>query len=401
MNVGLLYSALRGFNALDGGIASHFAELAAGLATAGAHVRVYVVAGQTPPSVIQTASGYEIVSLSAQMPRWLHQATGRPWQLHSLTGAWFRSRAAARLVLADHATRPLDIVETSSSGLLALHLSRAHRRPPLITRVSTTSEQLVVHNSAPASRLSCLENSLERRLVVHSDIILTHTRHHRDAFCATWHLDPARVALVPHGIALPPAEALSPTPPVDAPLTLLYVGRFEHRKGIDTLLGALPAVLARHPRARAILAGHDPADGWQTRFWRAHPTLDRRRVIFPGRIDAATLASLYRTADLFVAPSRYESFGLIYVEAMAWAKPVVACRAGGIPEVVADGETGLLIPPGDTAELVRHLDTLLADSALRLRLGRAGRSRAQRLFSREAMAVASLALYGSAIRHAR
>jgi glycosyltransferase involved in cell wall biosynthesis len=78
---------------------------------------------------------------------------------------------------------------------------------------------------------------------------------------------------------------------------------------------------------------------------------------------------------------------------MSWAKPVIACDAGGIPGVVADHETGLLFPPGDSLMLIRHLDLLLTDHALRLRLGSAGRARAERLFSREAMVRSSLRLY--------
>lgn len=393
MQIGLLYSALRGFNTLDGGIAVHFAELASGLASAGASVRVFVVAENVPPSVSRSADGYEIVSLAAPLPRWLHRAAGRPWQLHALTGLWFRSRAAARLVLAAHEARPLDVVETSSSGLLASHLARVRRRPRLVTRVSTISEQLVSHNSGLSGWHSRLESAAERRLALRSDVILTHTRHHRDAFCAAWHLDPARVALVPHGIGLPPSDALPPTPPADTPLTLLYVGRFEHRKGIDTLLAALPSVLARFPHARAVLAGSDPLDYWQNRFRREHPTFSPDRVSFPGRVDAASLASLYRDCAIFVGPSRYESFGLIYVEAMSWAKPVVACAAGGVPEVVAEGETGLLVPPGDSTALAAALVRLLGDAELRRNFGQAGRRRAEHLFSREAMAAASLALY--------
>jgi glycosyltransferase involved in cell wall biosynthesis len=394
LEVGLLYSSLRGFNAVDGGIAVHFAELAAGLAAAGAAVRVFVVAESVPPSVPRTAEGYEIVSLAAPLPSWLHRAAGRPWQLHALTGLWFRSRAAARLVLTAHRERPLDVVETSSSGLLAYHLCHSRHRPRLVTRVSTTAEQLVAHNSGLTGWHTRLESAAERRLVRRSDIILTHTHHHRDIFCRAWALPAERVALIPHGLALPPAAALHAASP-DAPPTLLYVGRFEHRKGIDTLLAALPSVLARFPHARAILAGSDTQNYWQNKFCRENPGLGPDRVSFLGRIDAATLAAHYRTCAIFVGPSRYESFGLIYVEAMSWARPVVACGAGGVPEVVVDGETGLLVTPGDVDGLARALARLLDDSALRQNFGLAGRQRAEALFSREAMARASLALYSS------
>lgn len=397
MRIGLLYSSLRGFNTLDGGIASHFAELAAGLAEAGAAVRVYVVSERAPDSQPVSPEGYEIESLSITLPRWLHRLTGRPWQVHFLTSLWFRARAAAQFVIADHTKRPLDLIETSSSGLLAMHLARARCRPRLVTRVSTTADQLVAHNKGAMGWLPRVENSLERALVLRSDSILTHSRHHRDAFCAAWRLDPARVTLIPHGIGLPPAAELpvaaaSPTSP-----RILFVGRFETRKGIDTLLTALPTVLAAQPSATAVLAGHDEGSYWQNKFWAENPTLDRNRVSFPGRIDVQTLQQLYRNSDVFVAPSRYESFGLIYVEAMGWAKPVIGCNAGGVPEVIVDGETGFLITPGDAAALSRQLNALLADPALRVRFGRAGRARVERLFTRSAMAQASLAHYAKIV----
>ena len=402
MRVGLLLSHLRGFNAVDGGLANHFAELAAGLAAAGAAVRVYVVAESVPASVLRSAEGYEIISLAAPMPRWLHRLTGWHWQLNTFAGIWYRSRAAANLVLRDHAARALDVIETSSSGHLSMHLARSSRRPTLVARVSTTAEQLVTHNRSATTWLARRENRAERALVERSDSILSCGRSHRDVFCGAWGLDPARVKIIAHGIALPPVGALAGASEPANQLRVLYVGRFEHRKGIDTLLAALPAVLAAHPQAVATLAGLDRDDYWQAKFWRENPGLDRHRVVFTGPVDALRLNELYQQADVFVAPSRYESFGLIYVEAMAWAKPVIACNAGGIPEVVAEGETGLLIPPGDTPALVQQLSLLLADPVLRQRLGRAGRARAERLFSRSAMATACLAHYATlSVRPAR
>src|SRR5262249_24343982 len=88
-----------------------------------------------------------------------------------------------------------------------------------------------------------------------------------------------------------------------------------------------------------------------------------------------TLDSFYRDCTVFTAPSRYESFGLIYLEAMRWGKPVVACCAGGVPEVVRDGETGLLVPPGDAAALEAALSRLLADADLRTKMGSGARAR--------------------------
>ncbi len=107
---------------------------------------------------------------------------------------------------------------------------------------------------------------------------------------------------------------------------------------------------------------------------------------FLGLVNADTKLGLLRHADIVVVPSRYESFGLVAVEAMMFGKPVISTLAGGIPEVVADGETGLLVPPSDVAAMAVAMQRLCADSALRSQLGVAGRARYLACFTDDAMA---------------
>ena len=80
----------------------------------------------------------------------------------------------------------------------------------------------------------------------------------------------------------------------------------------------------------------------------------------------------YAACDLFVAPSLYESFGLIYLEAMRFAKPVIGCRVGGIPEIVEDGRSGLLVAPGDAAALAKAIRDLLDSPERRATMGAYG-----------------------------
>ena len=94
-----------------------------------------------------------------------------------------------------------------------------------------------------------------------------------------------------------------------------------------------------------------------------------------------------------LAPSRYESFGLVFVEAMAFAKPVIGCAAGGVPEVVADGENGLLVPPDDPAVLADAIERLVADESLRNRLGLRSRERYLSQFTQTVMASQIEAFY--------
>jgi glycosyltransferase involved in cell wall biosynthesis len=99
------------------------------------------------------------------------------------------------------------------------------------------------------------------------------------------------------------------------------------------------------------------------------------RVEFLRHLPLHELMAEYRNASLFALPSEQEGFGIVFLEAMASCLPVVAVRAGAVPEVVADGETALLVDPGDEPALVNALERLLRDPALRARLGSAGRER--------------------------
>lgn len=160
---------------------------------------------------------------------------------------------------------------------------------------------------------------------------------------------------------------------------ILYVGRFEPRKGTDILLSVLPRLLDKHPDIDVRLVGDDRivVDGKTLKetFLAAHAghaALDR--IHFLGEVNDAQLASEYARCDLFVAPSRYESFGLIYLEAMRESKPVIGCDAGGVPEIVTP-DVGLLIPPDNAEALLEALDKLASDAALRERMGQAGRRR--------------------------
>ncbi|MFA6961801.1 MAG: glycosyltransferase family 4 protein [Opitutaceae bacterium] len=396
LSIGLLAPSYRGFNTLDGGIASHFADLSAALAAEGHRVRVVT---PIPPAGFQQSpapAGVTFVTFDPSMPRWLHRATGWRWQLHMLADRRWRARQAAVALLATHDVAPFDCIETSSSGLWGLSLVRQRTRPPVVTRVSTTAAQLVSHNAGVSHWVDRIEQAWERNLALHSDALVTHTVAHRDEVCHQWTLPASALHLVPHGIPMPNDGEL-PSPPPGRPPHVLYVGRFEHRKGIDVLLAVIPAVLKAAPGVTFDLVGQDHDGYWQNRFRRENPDMPADRVRFHGKVSADELRAAYRDCDVFVAPSRYESFGLIYVEAMAWGKPVIGCRAGGIPEVVADGETGLLAKPSDETDLCDTLLRLCIDPGLRAQLGRQARHRARELFSLETLACRSVALYRDVI----
>jgi glycogen(starch) synthase len=173
---------------------------------------------------------------------------------------------------------------------------------------------------------------------------------------------------------------------------VLFVGRLEERKGIDVLLQVLLRVLPRYPQVYVDLVGNDQLPGpggipYRTAFDNdvsVRPFSNRIR--FHGELSEEKLRGLYRACDIFVAPSRFESFGLIFLEAMMFAKPVIGCKAGGMVEIVQEGATGLLAEPGNTASLERCLMQMIEDAPLRQRMGLCGRQRYELLFTPERMA---------------
>lgn len=185
--------------------------------------------------------------------------------------------------------------------------------------------------------------------------------------------------LVPHGLwdARENSDALGGA---QSPSTgLLFVGRLEARKGIDTLLAALPPLLQEFPTLTVTVAGKDdiPIDGERTAqqlFEDSDAGLRHAgRVRFLGIVGDEELERLYATCELFVAPSRFESFGLILVEAMMWGKPVIGSRVGGMEEIVEEGRNGYLVPPGDVDALREAIAELLRSPELRERFGRRSR----------------------------
>lgn len=202
-------------------------------------------------------------------------------------------------------------------------------------------------------------------------------------------MDRSRVAVVPHGLQDLYGK-VQPYSRADDEVRLLFVGRLEPRKGVDTLLDALPMLLRANPRLRAFIVGDDSLSpggcNLKTAFLRRHadsPLLDR--VHFEGVVPREQVVRHYASCDIFVAPSRYESFGLVFLEAMMFAKPCVGTRVGGIQEVVTDGVTGLLVHPGDPQALAVAVQRLIDDPVLRSEIGNAARQSFERNFGIELM----------------
>ena len=160
---------------------------------------------------------------------------------------------------------------------------------------------------------------------------------------------------------------------IDGPPRILCVAHLYPRKGIDTLLRAFAPL-----RGRAFLrvVGVGPERSRLEQL--AHDLAIAERVHFLGHLPFPALTAEYRNASIFALPSAQEGFGIVFLEAMASSLPVVAGRAGAIPEVVTEGVTALLVDPEDEAGLTKSLERLLDDPAQRKTMGAAGLVRVQR-----------------------
>lgn len=162
----------------------------------------------------------------------------------------------------------------------------------------------------------------------------------------------------------------------DDPVVATF-GHLSEKKGYRDLFAAIPAVLERAPRTRFWVVGRGALEPELRSAAFAGGFADR--VCFTGfRSDAPDVMN---ACDVMALPSHREPFGLVYIEAATLGKPTVACRAGGAMEAVANGETGLLVPPRDPAALAEAILTLLDNPPLREKLGAAGRERTADLFS--------------------
>lgn len=155
---------------------------------------------------------------------------------------------------------------------------------------------------------------------------------------------------------------------------VLYVGRFGDVKGTEELAEVIERVLAHSPGTRFVIAGGLPHNPRAERRWRGRLVADltdaqRERVVLPGWLAGEALEARFAQAGVAVVPSRFETFGLTALEAMARGLAVVATRAGGLPELVEHDRTGLLCEPGDAADLAAQLERLLAEPTLAARLG--------------------------------
>lgn len=304
---------------------------------------------------------------------------------------WHVGRAMRRLV----ARHELDIVEFPNWEGLGLYFS-FQRHVPVVVRLHTSSLDSQAIDGGAIDRRQRWDVRREIWQAKMADALVTHSHIHRAAISKQTAISEDRICVVPHGINVYP-DFERPDLARDH-LSVVYLGRMERRKGTVDLLRAIPEILRCMPNVGFTLIGpdrpHCPGERTHAQFAADElPQEARERVQFLGELPSAEVDRWLQSADLFVAPSLYESFGLIFLEAMRWGTPVVGTRAGGIPEIIEDGVTGSLVAPGNPQELAAKMVQLLRDGPRRRKLGEAGRRHVETQFSVDRMALRVAELY--------
>jgi glycosyltransferase involved in cell wall biosynthesis len=211
--------------------------------------------------------------------------------------------------------------------------------------------------------------------LLHADPLVAVSDHGRNVLLRRG-VSPERIHVVPPGFDGIP-EGIGPHVQGDGPVRALCVAQWIERKGILTLVEAW-ALRERKGAVLELIGETDADPGYAVQIGEAIEAAPRDSIVVSGCVDDATLGASYASADLFVLPSRYEGYGIVYAEALARGLPIIACEIGPVPDLVGR-EAAVLVRPDDKEDLSAALDLLLGDPTLRTKMSAAASRRASRL----------------------
>lgn len=374
-----------------GGIASYTHKTARALARLGHEVHVVTAAWK--PGAEYTEHGVHVHRF--EEPRL------KPRELQAVAHA----RRVATVVRS--ISSPLDVIQACEWGGEGASFSWPSRgqRPLVVTRLATPLflvERLNEHSQFGMRGYG--QRTLERLQTVRSDRIISPTLALARVVSTEWHIPLDRVTVVPTGIDLtdepPGVEGAATNLPgvLRGKAYLLYFGRLEERKGVHVLGSALAQVLAAHPAFHAVFVGDDLSyrGGSMRAAIRAAAGAYQDRVVFMDRMPQNALFPIVRGAQVVVLPSLWENLANTCLEAMQFGRPVIATTGCGFEEVVEDGSSGYLVPPGDAAALARKISDVLGAPEQAAQVGQGARRRVS-AFSIEAMALRLAEFYYEAL----
>ena len=368
---------------LESGIGVHYRDLAIGLKQSGEDVVVFHFPYDTTESKSWDFEGIKVHSVGIKTPAITKiRGIGSLCNLVKFFDFFeaFQLFAKSRTIFSKyHNSKSFNIIEASSNRGVAFGVSTLRRRPPIFTRVSTTMKQIFESENQKPDLNFRFAAKFEEKQILRSDHIVTHTQNHANEVSGILNLNPTLFKLIPHGISSNQRTELKERNMHHSSMVrILFVGRLEHRKGFDVFVRAIPTILESFPDIHIDICGTgEMLEKAKADLFASHSS----KIDFHGYQTREALDLFYSNCDIFVGPSRYESFGIVYLEAMKFSKPVIACNSGGTPEVVLDGITGILVEPGNVDFLAKAVLKLANDQVLRKKMGKEGRIRLEKFFS--------------------
>lgn len=396
-------------NPLDAGFRSSISIVTLELATRlkdRYDITVYTSHGKVEANA---PDGIGVRRLPVGADKTLRRFTGKLTPFYTLKKPFFSSLLYYPLYMTRLA---LDLKKT---GADIVHVHNFTQFLPVIRRVNP-GIGLVLHMHS--EWLSQLDRGLMASRIRHADMVLSCSEFITERTRAAFPEAASRCQTVYNGVDVTRFDA---TNGEDARAdtrkrALICVGRITPEKGLHIVIDAFNRLAVRYPDLELCLVGQEritPREflvelsedervrsltvfypgSYQKRILGSLAPSLASRVTLSGHVGHSELAGLYSKAALFINASYYESFGIPVAEAMACGVPIVATRAGGVPEIVEDGVSGLLVEPGDAKALERAVAELLENEGLRKRLAAAGRTRVTERFNWDAIAERLAALY--------
>jgi glycogen synthase len=374
----------------NGGIATYVAQVARMMARRGHEVEVFA----------SSPRRFGCFESNGFVEHWI-QETNR--QLFGIVAGY--------IFAARHAEKPFDVLEGPEYNADARKAVELKPTVPLVVKMHTPSLMLETLN-APAGARKYFDNmyrnfrglaaSLIKRKPIQpfyfippslreaknwdrmeatharvADIVAPPCQDLCDHAKVVWKVSEGAIRLAPHPFT-PPKGFLELQPKAEG-LTVGFVGRLEKRKGIETLVAAIPSVLNAVPEAKFRFIGavqNHPASGIPYDKWiRLRLPKHTDRLEFAGKYPLERMVEAYDSLDICVFPSLWENFPNVCLEAMAAGRPIIASSAGGMAEMLDDGGVGRLIASRDSVSLAREIISLLIAPAERIRLGELARKR--------------------------
>ncbi|MBE9139442.1 glycosyltransferase family 4 protein [Nodosilinea sp. LEGE 07088] len=320
-------------------------------------------------------------------------------------------RAVVPIFLGRHQATAFDVVEGPEYGADAAGIAQAVPDLPLVVKLHTPRELIDLYEGQPnaidqlRTRLGALRRgihplrNLEQTHTLEADEIAAPSWALGKDLIQRWGLNSAKVHQYP--LPFTPDPNLLAIPVNTSTQRVTFIGRLDIKKGVVDLADAIPLVLAQLPTAQFRLIGRNgqspiPQIDMQT-FLTQRLQSDLASVEFTGPVPADRIPDYLANTDICVFPSRWESFGLVCLEAMTAARGVIGSSAGGMAEIITSYEVGRLVPPQNPAAIAAAIIELLNDPDLRMELGHNARQRVLAEYSGDRIGQLQEASYQRAI----